>query len=337
MTVEAIDLHTHIVPAEFPAYAGSRGEARWPSMHTVDCDHANVMIAGKSFRTVGNECWEVGRRIAAMDEAGISRQILSPMPELLSYWMAPDDALAMSRHVNGTIAHMVAEAPGRFIGLGMVPLQDPELAARELESLMRDERFRGVEIGTNITGIAIGDARFEPFFAAAESLDAAIFVHALHPSDEGRLIGSPQLKAVVSFPCEVSYAAASMITGGMAERHPRLKIAFSHGGGAFASVLPRLEHGWHRFPALKNGVPRAPREYARGFFYDTLVYDVAMTRFLIETFGKSQLMLGTDFPFDIREHTPRAAVDALGLEAADVALLYAGNARRFLGGAGLPA
>lgn len=333
MTIEAIDLHTHIVPAEFPAYVGHHGEARWPSMRTVDCDHANVMIAGKSFRTVGNECWEVGRRIEAMDEAGISRQVLSPMPELLSYWMAPEDALAMSRHVNAEIGRMVAEAPGRFIGLGMVPLQDPALAARELEILMRDERFRGVEIGTNIGGIAIGDARFEPFFAAAEQLGAAIFVHALHPSDEGRLIGSPQLKAVVAFPCEVSYAAASLITGGMAERHPRLKIAFSHGGGAFASVLPRLEHGWHRFPALKEGVPRPPREYARGFFYDTLVYDLAMTRFLVETFGKSQLILGTDFPFDIREHHPRAAIDALGLDPADVALLYAGNAKRFLGGA----
>jgi aminocarboxymuconate-semialdehyde decarboxylase len=266
-----------------------------------------------------------------MDEAGISRQILSPMPELLSYWMAPDDALTIGRHVNAEIGRMIAEAPNRFIGLGMVPMQDPQLAARELENLMRDERFRGVEIGTNVNGAAIGDPKFEPFFAAAEALGAAIFVHALHPADEGRLIGSPQLKAVVSFPCETSYAAASLITGGMAERHPTLKIAFSHGGGAFASVLPRLVHGWKRFPALRDGVPLSPHDYARRFFYDTLVYDVAMTRFIIETFGKTQLMLGTDFPFDIREHQPRAAIEALGLDAADVALLFAGNARRFLG------
>src|SRR5665213_256431 len=99
MPTDAIDLHTHIVPARFPAYAGRHASVPWPSMHAVDCDHAQVMISGKVFRTVGNECWEVARRIDAMDRSGITRQVLSPMPELLSYWMAAEDALAIGRHV----------------------------------------------------------------------------------------------------------------------------------------------------------------------------------------------------------------------------------------------
>ena len=182
MTTQTIDIHTHIVPAEFPAYAGKHGGAHWPSMAAAhDCHHKNVMIDGKNFRTVTDECWDIERRAEAMAHMGIARQVLSPMPELLSYWLPLDDALPLLRHVNDTIAAMVARAPGKFIGLGGVPMQDPDVAARELERLMRDG-FRGVELGSNVNGAALGEARFEPFFAAAEQLGAAVFVHALHPS-----------------------------------------------------------------------------------------------------------------------------------------------------------
>jgi hypothetical protein len=106
------------------------------------------------------------------------------MPELLSYWLPLDDALPLTRHVNDTIAAMVARAPDKFIGLGGVPMQDPDMAARELERLMRDG-FRGVELGSNINGAPLGDPKFDVFFAAAEELGAAVFVHALHPAGEG--------------------------------------------------------------------------------------------------------------------------------------------------------
>jgi aminocarboxymuconate-semialdehyde decarboxylase len=330
-SMTAIDIHTHIVPAEFPAYAGAHGGAHWPHMAPAhDCHHKSVMIDGRNFRTVTDECWDVERRIEAMQCMGIARQVLSPMPELLSYWLPLDDAVPLIRHVNETIAAMAARAPERFIPLGGVPMQDPDVATRELERLMRDG-FRGVELGSNVNGAALGDPRFESFFAAAEELGAAIFVHALHPSGKERIVGPPGLMAYIGFPLETAYTIASLITGGTLTRHPRLRLAFSHGGGAFASILPRLAHGFKINAGFAERMGVSPYEHARRLYYDTLVYDGPTLRHLIDTFGMRTLCLGTDFPFDIHERHPVEAVAALHLSGDDVKLLHHDNAARFLG------
>lgn len=331
----AIDIHTHIVPAEFPAYAGKHvtqhGGALWPQMAAAhDCHHKNVMIDGKNFRTVTDECWDVDRRAEGMAHMNIARQVLSPMPELLSYWLPLEDAVPLLRHVNDTIAGMVARAPDKFFGLGGVPMQDPDVAARELERLMRDG-FRGVEIGSNVNGAALGDPKFDVFFAAAEQLGAAIFVHALHPSGKERIVGPPALMAYIGFPLDTAYCIASLMTGGTLTKYPRLRLAFSHGGGAFASILPRLAHGWKIKPEFAERIGVSPFEHARKLFYDTAVYDVPTLGRLIDTFGVNTLCIGTDFPFDIYERHPTDAVAALKLSDGDVKLLHHDNAMRFLG------
>jgi len=257
----AIDIHTHIVPYDLPASAGRTAQALWPQVVAgQSCQHRNVVIDGKVFRTVTEECWSVERRLEHMGSTGIGRQVLSPMPELLSYWLPTEDALVLCRHVNDAIAGMVAQKPQNFSALGCVPLQDPELAARELERLMAIGTFRGVEIGTNINGTAIGDRRFEVFYAAAEALDAALFVHPLHPVGVERLVGPPALVQLLAFPGETALSVASLITGGVLERHPKLRIAISHGGGGFALTLPRLAFGWKHINIKPGG--RSPVEPA---------------------------------------------------------------------------
>lgn len=334
VTSGAIDIHTHIVPASFPAYAGRHANARWPTMEPAhDCHHRNVMIAGKVFRTVSDHSWSIERRLEVMEACRVHRQVLSPMPELLSYWLEPEDARVMSRHVNDTIATMVQGGRGRFGGLGMVPLQDPDMAARELELLMQCGGFHGVEIGTNVNGVSIGDPRFAVFFQAAEALGAAIFVHALHPAGTERLIGPPNMPALALFGCETSTAIVSLMMAGVIARHPRLRIAFSHGGGVFGLVLPRVLHGWNSVPGMRETVKESPAAQARRLFYDTLVYDRDTLAFLIERFGVTQLCVGTDHPFTIEERDPVGAIEALALEAGQRDLLLSGNARRFLGAA----
>ena len=327
--MHAIDIHTHVVPYDFPKYTGASGAAAWPSMaECPQCNHRSVMIDGKVFRTVSHECWDVEQRLRHMEATGIARQVLSPMPELLSYWLSADDALVLCRHVNEVIAEMVARAPHRFAALGCVPLQDPDLAARELESLMSQGVFRGAEIGTNIDGVVIGDPRSEPFFDAAERLGAAIFVHPLKPIGLDRLVGPPGLVQLVAFPGENSVAAASLVTGGVLERHPSLRIALSHGAGGFALTLPRLAAGWEQLGLSHR---RSPMEQARTLFYDTLVYDAPTLGHLITTFGETQLCIGTDHPFVIQDRTPVQRLDALHLDENTRELLLSRNALRFLG------
>jgi aminocarboxymuconate-semialdehyde decarboxylase len=327
---ESIDVHTHVVPENFPPYAGKGRDVPWPSMAEAHACHRHVMISGRVYRTVSDGCWSVPRRIEDMNGMRVARQALSPMPELLSYWLPLEDARTLIRYLNDQIAAMVARAPERFVGLGAVPLQDLDSAVRELEYVLKTLRFAGVEIASHVNGTSIGDPRFEPFFAAAEETGAAIFVHALRPAGQERIVG-PFSEQAVCFPGDIALACASMITGGVAARHPRLRIAFSHGGGAMAMLLPRLVHAWQLLPKAKAELKESPGATARRFFYDQLVFDPAAVRFLIERFGASQIFVGSDYPFNMGDPDPVGSLERVQLDHATHAALSAGNARRFLG------
>jgi aminocarboxymuconate-semialdehyde decarboxylase len=327
---ESIDVHTHVVPENFPAYRGSGRDVPWPSMAEAHACHRHVMISGKVYRTVSDGCWSVPRRVEDMNQMRVARQALSPMPELLSYWLPLEDAKVLIRHLNDQIAAMVERAPQRLVGLGAVPLQDPDAALSELEYVLKTLKFSGVEIASHVNGTSIGDPKFEPFFAAAEQMGAAIFVHALRPAGQDRIVG-PFSEQAVCFPGDIALACASMITGGMAARHPGLRIAFSHGGGAMAMLLPRLVHAWQMTPKAKEALKESPASTARRFFYDQLVFDAAAARLLIERFGPSQIMVGSDYPFVMGDRDPVGALERLELGDDAHYAISAGNARRFLG------
>jgi aminocarboxymuconate-semialdehyde decarboxylase len=236
----------------------------------------------------------------------------------------------MIRFLNDEIARMIAAAPERFIGLGCVPLQDIDSALNELTHVVRTLKFSGVEIASHVNGVSIGDARFEPFFAEAERLGASIFVHALRPAGQDRIVGAFAEQAVC-FPGDVALACASMITGGIASRHPKLRIAFSHGGGTMAILMPRLVHAWNVFPKAKESLSESPATIARRFFYDELVFDPEAVKFLIKQFGASQIVLGTDYPFALGDFHPLKTLENASLDAGTLAAITSSNARRFLG------
>ena len=327
--LRALDIHSHIVPEKFPAYTGVGKNIPWPSMAPAHACHAHVMIEGKIYRTVHQSCWLPEERIRDMDKGAIGMQCLSPMPELLSYWLPSADAQLLIRFLNDEIAKTVTRFPGRFMGLGAVPLQEMDLALRELEYVINELKFPGVEIASHVNGVSIGDARFEPFFAAAEKMGAAIFVHALRPAGQERIVGAVA-EQVICFPGDIGLAAASMITGGIAERHPNLRIAFSHGGGVFSFLVPRMTRAWEVTPKLKESIPQAPGVYAKRFYYDTIVFDPAALSHIIHTFGASQIVVGSDYPFNLGDPDPMGAISRAGINAATVRAIAFENAERFL-------
>ena len=325
---ECIDVHCHVVPESFPPYAGRNANVPWPSMAEAHACHRHVMIQGKVYRTVSDGCWSAPRRIEAMGGMGVTRQAISPMPELLSYWLPLEDAKVMVRFLNDQIAAMISLAPERFIGLGAVPLQDVDSAIREMEHCLGSLKFSGVEVASHVNGTSIGDPRFAPFFAAAERLGAAVFVHALRPAGQDRIVGAFPEQAVC-FPGDIGLACASMITGGIAAKHPQLRIAFSHGGGVMSILLPRLVHAWNVFPKAKESLAESPEVTAKRFFYDELVFSSSAMRFLMDTFGKTQIVVGTDYPFALGDLTPMKSLSHL--DKATLAAVTSANARRFLG------
>jgi aminocarboxymuconate-semialdehyde decarboxylase len=326
-----IDVHTHVVPEHFPAYLGRHVDVPWPSMVAAKTCHRHVMVSGAVYRTVSHQCWDCAARLADMDRLQITRQVLSPMPELLSYWLDPVDGAALSHYLNQVIAEMVASQPTRFAGLAAVPLQDVTLAIQELDVAVHQLGLAGVEIGGNINGVAIGDPRFLPFFEAAAAWGAAVFVHPLKPSGMDRLVGTAVLEQVLAFPGETGLAAASMITGGTLARLPHLRIAFSHGGGSLSALLPRLQHAWATLPQLRDSLSGDPVLAARRMYYDDLVYDADTIHRLIQVFGVSQILAGSDYPFVIQDADPAARLRALGLPDSALQLLRSGNAERWLG------
>lgn len=325
-----IDVHCHVVPARFPPPPAGSAVHGWPSMvASADC-HALVFIDDKPYRQVSDACWVAERRLEEMDRTGIELQVLSPMPELFGYWIEAKPANDLVPHVNDVIAALVAEGKGRFVGLGGLPMQDIDFAIAELHRVVGELGFRGVEIGSNINGVAIGDPRFRPFFAEAEKLGAAVFVHAVRPAGMDRLVGPAPLQQVLGYPTDVGLAAASVITGGLLLKFPKLRIAFSHGGGTFASLLPRLEQGYSVFPAIKEIMPEAPSAQARRLYVDSLVFDKDTLQSIVSIFGEDRVLLGTDYPFNFREKEPIGRVEEAFIDKGLRERLTFANARAFL-------
>jgi aminocarboxymuconate-semialdehyde decarboxylase len=326
-----IDVHAHVVPAAFPRYMGAAVPADWPSMADAKPCHKHVMMAGRVYRTVSDRCWDVEKRISDMEEMGLGVQAISPMPELLSYWMEPGPAEDLLRYINDQMAEMVGHSAGRLVALGAVPLQDLDRAIAELRRLKHELGFAGIEIGSNVNGKPIGSPDFDAFFAEIEALDMAVFVHALRPSGIDRLVGPAQLQQVLAYPTDIGLAAASVITSNLLLRRPGLRMAFSHGGGTLGLLLPRLQEGYQVFPVLQESILEAPIAQARRLYYDALVYDDATLLHLIAKFGETQIMLGTDYPFAFHDRTPVArATSAIPDETTRI-LVVRDNARRFLG------
>jgi aminocarboxymuconate-semialdehyde decarboxylase len=261
------------------------------------------MVDGKVFRKIDSRCWDSERRLEDMAADSIHTHVVSPMPELLSHWFPAADADALSQNINEETAQFCAAAPDRFVGIGMIPMQDSERAVRCLETV-KSLGLRGIEIGTHINGVPLGHESLHDIYAAAENANLLIMIHPLHPAGLERIGGRPELAAVAAFPLETALAATSLLTSGVTERFPKLRFFLSHGGGALPWILPRLHHAWNLGPPLQGLFPRDPAEMARRFYYDTVLYDRDALTYLTNRVGESQIVIGSDYPFTIKQDRP---------------------------------
>ncbi|TCJ06412.1 amidohydrolase family protein [Cytobacillus praedii] len=324
-----VDFHTHIIPEHIPNFVEKFGGERWPTLEKTCSCGANIMVAGNVFREVTDQVWSPEKRIKDMDAEGVDIQVLSPIPVTFSYWAESEAAEEMSKIQNDFIAETVKQYPKRFIGLGTVPLQDVHVAIKEMERCIHTLGLKGIEIGTNINGKNLDDPAFLPFFEMAEKWEVPLFIHPWETVGRERM-PRHNLMYTVGMPSETALAAASLINGGIMEKFPRLKVCFAHGGGSFPYILPRLDQGWKVWPHLRQ-TSQPPSYYAKNFYFDSLNYDPLNLTYLIERFGYEKIIMGSDYPFLLREINPGKVIDDTSeLPAEQRQAIYGKNALAFL-------
>ena len=324
-----IDFHSHIVPGQYPARPSGIDEPAWPVMERIDDRNSRMMIAGKQFRVFESFYWNPQERVQRLDEEGIAVQVVSTLPELLSYWLKPDAAEAITDFMNEFVAGMVRAAPARFAGMGSVALQDPARAVRQIERIRR-LGLKGIHVGSHVNGRSIAASEFYPFFEAAEAQGLFVFVHGIKPGGVELMLGPPLMPAVVGVPHENAVAIASFIMTDILKRFPRLKLVFSHGGGTIGAVIDRMNSVWRAFAPMKQALETPPEDYLRRFWYDSVVFGPDYLGYLVKKVGASQIIGGTDGPVDFGQPSIPELIAAAGVSAADGELIAHANAERLI-------
>ncbi len=334
-----IDLHTHILPKDWPDLAAKYGYGGWVKLdHYAPCC-ARMSIDGKPFRDITDNCWDPAKRLQECEAAKVDVQVLSTVPVMFSYWAKAEHAHDLSRFLNDHIAGVVRAHPSRFMGLGTLPMQDADRACAELERCVKDLGLRGVQIGTHVNGLNLDAPQLRPIFQHAEALGAAVFVHPWDMLAKDRM-SKYWMPWLVGMPTETCLAVCSVLFSGMLERMPKLRIGFAHGGGSFAGTIGRIEHGYHARPDLcAPDCKHSPRSFLADassgtparFWVDSLTHDADALRALVRLFSARRVMLGSDYPFPLGEERAGELIDSMGFGPGVKASLLGGAALEFLG------
>jgi len=315
-----VDFHAH-------AQSPKAGEliASAPNNPGAEVNPHNAMLA----RTRYHEAFtDLNVRLQTMDRERIDLQAVSPAPNY-AYWADQERSDQIVTASNEHVAEICATNRERFVGLCHVSLQYPEQAARQLEAAMTSLGMKGVEIGTRAEGMDLDDASIDPFWAAAERLQAPIFIHPAGTT-LGKRVAKYYLGNLIGNPLDTTIALTNLIFGGVLERFPNLKVVAAHGGGYVPSYFPRSIHGYEVRPEAQTN-PHPPDYYLKKLYIDNLVFQAENVAHLVRVMGASHVVLGTDYPFDMGQENPVDLIEAIeGLSEEDAQRIKGGNAIELL-------
>ncbi len=298
-SVQVVDVHAHAVLEMSLGAAGAAG----PELGTAPDGSPFYRVGDyvlRGVRYAGSPFMDVDVRLARMDAAGIDLQLLSPNP--ITYFSRLDaaDAARYARRHNEALADVVRAHPGRLLGAAQLPVQDIGASMIELEFAVRELGLSAPYLGTD-PARPLDDPAMDDLYAAAVDLDVPVFLHptpvgATGPHDDVRMRRF-DLDLLFGFAVDETLAVAALVFGGVLERHPRLDVCLSHGGGALAYVAGRFARAvaaprpWVPEWLVENGV----EHYLRRLWLDTHVHDERSLRLLTDVVGTDRLVLGTNF------------------------------------------
>lgn len=326
-----IDIHTHYIPLDSLVTATTIGKRYALQLERDERGRDVVTRDGKLvLGPLKAEFYDLNLRMSIMDQQGINMHALSAASSYFFYWMAPEESLEYAQWLNSALADAVNKHPQRFVALASVPMQDSVKAASELERAITKLGLRGVEIGSNVNGRYFDDSLFNPFWEAAQALDALIFVHPQH------VVGAERMKDynlanLIGNPTETSLAFARCIFGGVLERFPRLKFLLAHAGGFLPYTWGRLDRGFQIQDSATSKISKTPAEYMKVLYFDTIAHIRMALEYLIENFGADHVLLGSDYPYDMGEPEPVESLRRLRISNEQQEQISSTNSYRLLG------
>ncbi len=273
---------------------------------------------------------DVADRVAVLDTQGIDWQVVAPPPPQCYYQSPVEHAVKGTQILNDGMAEWVGQRPDKFVGLGSVPLQSPEDAVVELDRCMNQLGLKGVMLLTNVDGAEIADDRFEPFWRKAEELGAFVMIHP-NGFTEGARFEEYYFSNVIGNPLETATALHYLIFNGVLERMPELRILGVHGGGFLPSYAGRIDHAWGARKDCHAGLPKPPTEYLRKIYFDNVVFSHHQLEYLVQVYGADQIVMGSDYPFDMADYDPVGHIATSALSDEDKAKVAGENAVRLFG------
>ncbi|MGH9102892.1 MAG: amidohydrolase family protein [Acidimicrobiales bacterium] len=325
------DVHAHLMTEEGLAAMSSCSPEMAARLVEVEGGYELHYPGRERLGPIPRSMLDVDLRLADMDERRVDVQVLAVPPPQFHYHVDAALGQELARIQNDVAIDVSDRHPDRFHVFATLPLQDPLASVKELERVVEHSRVRGVEIGTNVRGANLDAAELEPLWDALEATGVPVWVH-----PDQRAIAGPErlssyyLRNLIGNPLESTIAIACLIFGGVPERHPRLRFGFVHGGGFAPYQIGRWDHGWACRSEPSAAIPDPPSVYFRRMFFDSLTHDRSSLELLGRRVGWAQVVLGSDYPFDMASADPVGGVEDLHLCGADQEAVLCGNAERFL-------
>ena len=327
-----VDFHCHILTPDVESIvAGTPQKKAEPGLQLrlqgePSFVHNEVVVFPEANRRLSS----VAERIADMDRMGVDIQVMSPSGVQYYYWADEDIARKIVRMQNENVAENCALYPDRLRGLGTVALQHPRLAVEQLRHCVRELGLQGIVVSSIVNGEDLSSPALEPLWREAYDLECVVFIHPLG-SSLGERLNTHYLCNIIGQPIETTIALSKLILDGVLDRHPGFKIVAAHGGGYLPSYIGRSEHGYAVRPGA-GGPKCAPREYLKKIWFDTVVFDPLVVRHLIETVGASQIVLGTDYPYDMGAYDVHEFINSVpGITLDERRQILGGNAAFLFG------
>ncbi|MCL6596186.1 MAG: amidohydrolase [Firmicutes bacterium] len=318
-----VDVHFHQLPAAFLADVAAGRVAGVAEVALADGRRA-LAFPGRAPVPLPPGIADLEGAIAHLDAVGHDRALVTPWASALGDTLAAPEAVDYCRRLNAAMAEAVGASGGRLAALAVVPTTAPdEVAAVLAEALGMG--LRGAFLATHMADDPLDAPRLEAVWRAAEEMDAPVYLHPVNVV-ETRLERF-NLANLLGNPMDTSIAACALMFGGVLDRHPRLRVVLSHGGGTLPYGVGRLDQGYRARRGGPLGSAHPPSDYLRRFYYDAVVYRAASLRFLVESVGADRVMLGTDYPFDMEMPEPARTVAEAVPEGPEREMVLAGTAR----------